>query len=199
MSETEEIVFSIIVPVFHGGNCLHDLLKSLHELDFPSNKFELIVSGVMGDEKSRKIVETEMSAAKFDIHYIGCVNFKKAVQLNSACTEAKDRFLFFVDDDCILVPDCLKKLEEVIQRETDIGVVGGRDELEVSDSAFELALDCILNSFLGTGGMRKKKGVSVGQHIGVVYGFVRGEPEDFVHFVRVGDEGGRLQLGEPAP
>ena len=126
---------------------MRDLLKSLHELDFPSDKIELNIAGSVDDKKFRKIVETETAAAKFDIHYTGCVNSKKAVQLNAACAEARGRFLFFVDDDCVLVLDCLKKSEEVIRRETDIGVIGGRDELEVSDSAFELALDCILNSF----------------------------------------------------
>ena len=192
ISETNKIKFSIIVPVYHGGKFLRGLLQSLHVLDYPANKFEVIVAGEEGDQKSRDIVEAEMSQSKFHIVYINCLQTRKAVKLNAACTKAKGCFLFFVDDDCLLLPDCLTNLEKVIRNENNIGVIGGSDEIDATDSVFELALDCILNSFIGTGGLRKKTGLKIGKYYPRLWNMT--VPIDAIVEMGVDKENGRLQV-----
>jgi glycosyltransferase involved in cell wall biosynthesis len=192
ISEDHQIVFSVIVPVYHGGNFLRDLLHSIHKLNFPLKQFEVIVAGDESDVKSRKIVEAETRDKKFNIAYIESSKSGKAAKLNATCTQARGRFLFFIDDDCILLPNCLKSLERVIQRETNIGVIGGTDELEESDSTFELALDCILNSFVGTGGLRKKTGVKVGEYYPRLWNMT--VPMDVITNMNLKNENGRLQI-----
>jgi len=192
MSEVHEIEFSVIIPVFHGGDFLRDLLQSLYKLDYPLNKYEVIVVGAASDVRSRKIVEKEISHNKFNITYISCSKSRKAVKLNSACTLAKGRFLFFVDDDCILLPNCLKNLGKVIKEKNDIGVIGGSDELEASDSVFELALDCILNSFMGTGGLRKNAGVKVGKYYPKLWNMT--VSKDVIANMSLDKKNGRLQV-----
>jgi hypothetical protein len=43
----------------------------------------------------------------------------------------------------------------VIAREPGVGIIGGMDEIETDGSAFDLALDHVLQSFLGSGGLRR--------------------------------------------
>lgn len=143
---------------------MRDLLKSLYDLDFSLSKFEVLVIGGSSDAESRKIVENEISHNNLNIAYLSCTKSRKSVLLNFACSQAKGRFLFFVDDDCVLIPDCLKKLSKVIEHETNIGVIGGSDQLSEAGSFFELALDCILNSFIGTGGLRKETDTRIGKY-----------------------------------
>lgn len=192
MSEAREIEFSVIIPVFHGGNFLRELLQSLYKLDYPLNKYEVIVAGAENDVRSRKIVENEISHNKLNITYTSCPKSRKAVKLNSACTVANGRFLFFVDDDCILLSNCLKNLEKIIQNNNNIGVIGGSDELGTSDSVFELALDCILNSFMGTGGLRRNAGVKVGKYYPKLWNMT--VSKDVIASISLDKKNGRLQV-----
>jgi GT2 family glycosyltransferase len=133
---SSDLHFSIILPVCHGGELLRAAMDSIRKLDYPPEQFEVIVKD-----------ETNRSAA-----------------LNAACGEARGKWLAFADDDCVLWPDWLKALRAVTEREPDAGMIGGVDELVTDGSAFDLALDSVLNSFWGTGGLRRGAGVRAGRY-----------------------------------
>lgn len=156
--------FSIILPLCHNISFLRSALKSLRQINFPSDCFEVLVSGGNDDDESRKIVVNELSTVEYDLKYIGSNSSKRSRRLNAACAIASGSVLVFSDDDCIFLPDWLQKIKEVIQREQNIGIIGGKDELECDVSAFDLALDYVLNSFLGTGGLRQGANLSVGKY-----------------------------------
>jgi len=156
----ENIEFTIILPVYHGGNLLTDTIKSLHKLDFPADQFEVLVSGHEHDETARNIVDTEACEAKFHLKYICSNSKRRSVELNKACNAARGNILYFTDDDSMLFSETLKNLKAIFQSDPDIAVVGGPDILEHKGEAFDLALDYVLNSFLGTGGVRKPGGMS---------------------------------------
>src|SRR5262249_55915150 len=44
-----------------------------------------------------------------------------------------------------------------------------------------------------------QESISVRQHVRMVHGLVNSEPEDFVHFGRIGRDDSRFEFGEPAP
>jgi cellulose synthase/poly-beta-1,6-N-acetylglucosamine synthase-like glycosyltransferase len=134
------------------------------QINFPSDKFEVLVIGSDDDDESREIVENEACTVEYDLKYIGSNSSIRSRRLNAACAMAHGSVLVFSDDDCIFLSDWLKKLNEVLQRESNIGIVGGKDELQHNGSAFDIALDCVLNSFLGTGGIRSGHGRSVGKY-----------------------------------
>jgi len=151
----ENLDFTIILPVYHGGNLLTDTIKSLMKLDYPPEKFEVLVSGHDHDDIARNIVTAGGADAGFHIEYIGGKSKRRSVELNKACHAARGDILYFTDDDSMLYPESLKNLKAIFQSDPDIAVVGGPDILEHKGEAFDLALDYVLNSFLGTGGVRK--------------------------------------------
>lgn len=156
--------FSIILPVCHGGSFLRNALISLHDLAYPPNSFEVLVAADENDRISRKTVESESADVGYDIHYVAAPSSNRSAKLNSACSVARGRVLVFADDDCMFFPDWLQKIHNAFEREPDAGVVGGLDELMKSGSAFDLGLDYVLNSFLGTGGVRRGSGFRVGKY-----------------------------------
>jgi glycosyltransferase involved in cell wall biosynthesis len=160
----KKLEFSIILPLCHNISFLRSALKSLRQMNFPSNLFEVLVVGGDDDDESRKIVENEVGTVRYDLKYINSNDTNRSRRLNAACAMARGNVLVFSDDDCIFLPDWLQRIKEVIQREQNLGIIGGKDELEHDVSAFSIALDYVLNSFLGTGGMRSGTGRSVGRY-----------------------------------
>jgi GT2 family glycosyltransferase len=156
--------FSVIITVFHESPFLREILASTRQLDLPSDSLEFVVVGAEDNEEARHLVEVESSAAEISFRYIGCASSNRSKWLNVACADAQGNILVFTEDDCVLMPDWLQKLWEVFQREANVGAVGGVDELEHGGSTFDLALDWVLNSFVGTGGLRRKYGSRIGHY-----------------------------------
>ena len=159
-----ELEFTVILPVCHGGVSLVKALNSLSQVEYPTDSFEVIVAGTLDDEESKNTVEAESARSTLDIKYIGCSDRKRVRALNGACLAARGRILVFADDDCIFRKKWLEKFSEIFSREDNIGIVGGKDELESKNSAFDLALDITLNSFFGTGGLRRGAGPRAGKY-----------------------------------
>jgi cellulose synthase/poly-beta-1,6-N-acetylglucosamine synthase-like glycosyltransferase len=159
-----KLEFTIILPVWHGGDFLKNALCSLQHLDFPPDRFEVIVAGAQDDHSSQQMMQTFASESAFETKFVGCSESHRAKMLNAACRAAKGKVLVFTDDDCVLREGWLKSLHEVILREPELGIVGGQDELESSNSAFALALNYVLQSFIGTGGIRRGSGLRTGTY-----------------------------------
>jgi len=160
----KEIKFSVIFPICHGGVFLRNALKSLGRLDFPRKRFEVLFTGPDHDQELRHIVNSESANMNINLNYIGVNQSNRSAQLNAAISEARGQILAFADDDCILPPDWLHKLGDVFERESNIGVVGGQDQLGTNEPPFNVALNHVLNSFMGTGGLRRVQGLSVGKY-----------------------------------
>ncbi len=158
-----EIKFSVIMPICHGGKFLENALISLAKLEFPRERFEVLCAGPDNDQELRHIFETASANKKIDLHFIPVVQSNRSAQLNGAISQARGNILVFTDDDCIFPSDWLDKLANVFERESNIGVVGGLDCTGTEEPPLNRALDYVLNSFLGTGGLRRQ-GSSVGKY-----------------------------------
>ncbi len=99
-----------------------------------------------------------------NLKYIGVVRSNRSAQLNAAISQARGHILVFADDDCTFLPDWLHRLGNVFEHENNIGVVGGLDRAGTNEPAFNVALDYVLNSFAGTGGLRRSQGPRVGKY-----------------------------------
>ena len=157
-----EIKFSIILPICHGGIFLKNALISLGKLEFPRERFEVLFTGPANDEQLRHTVESE--STNIDVRYIGVLQSRRSAQLNAGISQVRGDILVFADDDCTFPADWLHKADRLIAHETNIGVVGGRDCAGTNEPAFSIALDQVLNSFLGTGGLRRHQGPRVGKY-----------------------------------
>ena len=160
----DELEFSVILPVCHGGGFLRKSLASLRGLDFPPDRFEVLVVGADGDSESYDAAAGEAASAALAISYIACGSTNRSARLNAACAAARGRFLAFADDDCVFLPEWLRRLSAVLHTTGDIGIAGGCDEIVHGGSAFAVALDRVFNTFIGSGGIRRGAGVRVGKY-----------------------------------
>ncbi|MFA9453116.1 MAG: glycosyltransferase family 2 protein [Candidatus Aminicenantaceae bacterium] len=143
--------FTVILPVCHSGQFLQEALRSLKELDFPGEGFEVLVGGNRDDEESQRIVAEEAGYAAVSIRYVPSPFEHKAALLNAACREARGQYWIFTDDDCRFFPDWLERYEEALVVDPLTGMVGGPDVLEEGASGFDRALDYVLHSPLVRG------------------------------------------------
>jgi GT2 family glycosyltransferase len=148
---TQDILFSVILPVYHSGHFLRQALRSLKGLTYPAEGFEVLVGGGEDDADSRGITTEENESALIAIRYIPSPSETKAGFLNSACRSAQGRYLVFTDDDCRFLPDWLERYESAFAQDPEIGMIGGPDVLEDQASGFDRALDYVLRSPLVTG------------------------------------------------
>jgi len=165
------LVFSIILPVVHGGAHLEDALRSLDDMEFDAARFEVLVAGPNSDYGSRAVMERMDRESSKCFLYIPVGSGRISRLLNAACRSARGDYWVFVDDDCEFPPDGLKILENIIQRENTFGILGGQDRLK-GGSAFDGALDIVLNSFLGTGGLRRGRGIRGGKYFPKLWNMV---------------------------
>ncbi|MCG3179851.1 MAG: hypothetical protein BIFFINMI_02197 [Phycisphaerae bacterium] len=149
---------SLIVPIYHSGPMLREMLASARAQTDNSARLELLVAGPADDEASRRIVADEAAVAGFPIRYVPAPCARRAALLNAACAQARGRLFAFVDDDVVLVPGWLDKLTDLFRADPDLGIVGGPDRLADRPRALDVAFDCILHSLLGSGGARSGRG-----------------------------------------
>jgi hypothetical protein len=62
-----DIEYSIILPICHAGELLCGALTSLLNMDFPPERFEVLVAGLNHDTQSRKIVQAVEKIAALDV------------------------------------------------------------------------------------------------------------------------------------
>jgi GT2 family glycosyltransferase len=116
---------SLIIPVKPGYEPL--ALQNLKVLDWPANRFELLI--VEGTNPSR--------------------------QRNEAARQAKGAIVYFLDDDSLVVTDALQRLTRHFD-DPHVIVVGGPSLTPASDTFLQRAIGVVLSSLLGAGGARNR-------------------------------------------
>jgi glycosyltransferase involved in cell wall biosynthesis len=115
--------WTIIVPTYERPDRLRDCLASLSRLTYPCDRFEVIVV----DDGSRTS-PTEVVAswrAQLQIRLVAQEHAGPAAARNKGAEAARGTFLAFTDDDCLVTPDWLDRLETRL-RESPWTAVGGR-------------------------------------------------------------------------
>jgi GT2 family glycosyltransferase len=151
--------YSVILPVCHGGEFLKQALVSLNNVSSPTGGHEVLV---VGDKKAiNKISVYGCDQAKLRIVES---QGKRSEILNAACAAARGSVWVFADDDCVFPSDWLINVEKSLNENPEALVIGGTDSLAAGASGFDLALDVVLNSFLGTGGTRTDQRMKCGEY-----------------------------------
>jgi glycosyltransferase involved in cell wall biosynthesis len=132
----EQPFFSIIVPTFNRPGQLTTCLQALTRLDYPRDRFEVIVV----DDGSESPAEAVISSLcnRLDITLITQAHSGPAIARNKGATHAKGQLLAFTDDDCIPTPNWLKALA-VRFGETPDHVIGGRTLNVLLDNLYSTA------------------------------------------------------------
>jgi GT2 family glycosyltransferase len=115
--------FSIIIPTYNRPAQLKTCLEAISYLDYPSDRFEVIVV----DDGSQTLVETVVPPFReqFDLTLLTQPNSGPAVARNTGARRAKGKFLAFTDDDCAPAASWLKKLAARFAT-TSRHAIGGR-------------------------------------------------------------------------
>jgi hypothetical protein len=150
--------FSVIIPVCHGGEFLDRTLASLACVEAPQGGFEVIIAGAK-QTINDVVGESDMIGWQF----LECCG-NRSQSLNTACAVAQGKFWVFSDDDCVFPSGWLMNIERALTDFPDASVLGGSDVLVAEADDFDLALDVVLNSWVGTGGTRANRFFKAGRY-----------------------------------
>jgi GT2 family glycosyltransferase len=160
-------LFVIIIPVAHSIRDLRRCLASLATLDYRKDRFQVVLVDcrvVDGMEdflhKGLSGYGVRVSALSLPVGPSGGKDWFIERRINEARNYAMQKVqgvcYVFTEDDCTFEPDWLQKFEHALSDE--VGILGGPDILPQGMGLFPRALDCVLNSYLGTAGMRRGDG-----------------------------------------
>lgn len=151
--------YSVILPVYHGGEFLARAVESLTNINSPPGGFEVIVAGKK--EMMNFIPDFDFAGRGWHTIYR---SGNRSEILNAACISAKGEVWVFMDDDCFCPSDWLINIEKSLLENPHAFVLGGSDCLATGASGFDLSLDVVLNSWMGTGGTRSNRRMKLGDY-----------------------------------
>ena len=159
--------FVIVIVVNHSLEDLTLCLSSLDQLAYPKESFHVVLvdcravpglekvgAGLAGhDFQSTFIVLPERPPTKLE-----WIQDRRANEArNAAVRKVPGRYYVFTEDDCSFEPGWLHKYEAALA--DGVGAYGGIDILPDGMGWFSKALDCVINSFIGTAGTKRGDGM----------------------------------------
>ena len=137
----ERPFFSIIIPTYNRPAQLTQCLQSLAHLDYPRDRFEVIIV----DDGSETPAETVVSpfSNQLSVMLIVQTHSGPAIARNKGAAHAKGEFLAFTDDDCTPAPDWLKTLAARFTETPDI-MIGGQTLNVLVNNPYSTASDLLI-------------------------------------------------------
>jgi GT2 family glycosyltransferase len=105
----EPLTFSIIVPTYQRPGPLANCLGAVAGLDYPRQRFEVIVVDDGGDPPAELIAARWR--AQLPLTLLRVPHAGAAAARNAGVARAQGRFLAFIDDDCMPASDWLRCLD----------------------------------------------------------------------------------------
>jgi len=127
--------FSIIVPVFHEGNRINDLIDHLNSLD-SKESFEIIVVDGARERDTLKAIQSNRVIKIFS-------EKGRAKQMNAGASIAKGEILIFLHADTELPTHALRKIESVIEKR---GYAAGAFDLGIQSNKLMFKVIAFLGS-----------------------------------------------------
>lgn len=144
--EREQPFFSIVIPTYNRPERLATCLQSLARLDYPRERFEVILV----DDGSEMPVESAVEQVQSQLHImlLKQPNAGPAKARNTGAFRAKGEFLAFTDDDCTPAPDWLTTLAARFAKSPDC-IIGGRTVNALSDNLYSTATQVLTDYLYG--------------------------------------------------
>ena len=149
--------YSIIIPSFNRADELSDLLDSFGKIDFPKERFEVIVSDDGSTDDTEDLVNEKIAENKFELYYISQQNQGPGAARNAGMKEAQGDFFIFIDSDVTMPANWLTNIDRTVSKE-QADAFGGPDTYRDDFPALLKAINYSMTSFITTGGLRGKKG-----------------------------------------
>ena len=146
------MMFSIIVPVYNRPDEVRELMASLAcQTD---RGFEAVI--VEDGSTIPCKAEAEAYAPAVALQYFYKDNEGRSPARNFGMDHARGDYFIFVDSDCILPPDYIKRLRNALAEKWR-DCFGGPDDAHESFTDTQKAINFAMTSFLTTGGIRGGK------------------------------------------
>ncbi|MCS6859684.1 MAG: glycosyltransferase [Abditibacteriales bacterium] len=135
-------LFSIIIPTYARPKPLSACLESLAHLDYPRDRFEVIVV----DDGSEVPLQPVVSAfqSRFNLTLLKQANAGPATARNTGAAQAQGEFLAFTDDDCTPAADWLQALAARVAASPDC-MIGGRTLNALPDNPYSTASQWLID------------------------------------------------------
>jgi glycosyltransferase involved in cell wall biosynthesis len=138
----KKYLFSIIIPTYNRPERLQACLESLSRLDYPRDRFEVII---VDDGSSMSLAEIVAPfQAQFAIELIRQANAGPAAARNHGSERARGQFLAFTDDDCQPDPNWLTALARGFTEFPD-ALLGGHTVNQLTANIYAAASQLLLD------------------------------------------------------
>ena len=151
MKKAEEILFSIIVPVYNRREEVADLLRSLEAQT--DKGFEIIL---VEDGSTQLSLPDGKGPEGLRLKYYKKSNEGRSIARNYGMAGADGDYFVFVDSDCILPPAYIETLRRSL-KDNPVDCFGGPDAAHDSFTDTQKAINYAMTAFLTTGGIRGGK------------------------------------------
>ena len=122
-----QVKLSIVVPIYNVEQYIAPCLDSLYQQDIPESEYEVICVNDASPDGSREIVKEYQTKHKNLILVEHEKNMKLGAARNTGRRIAQGEYIWNVDSDDLIVPNCLKKMLEICDRdELDVLMFGVR-------------------------------------------------------------------------
>ena len=163
MSDKKYNYYSIIIPSFNRADEIDILIDSLMQLDFPVERFEVIIADDGSKDETESVVCDYQKKTKFRLHYFSQQNQGPGAARNLGMSKAKGDFFVFVDSDVSVPSHWLTNIDTALNREK-ADAFGGPDTFRDDFPALLKAINYSMTSFITTGGLRGKKGKKLAKY-----------------------------------
>ncbi len=125
---------SIVIPVRNSEAILGECLRSLKKLDYPPDRYEIIIADSVSTDRTREI------ARDYGARVVSTEKRSVCAGRNVGFSTAKGELVAFSDADCVMAPDWLKNAVKYFADERVAGI-GGPNLVPGDDPPFSQAVD----------------------------------------------------------
>jgi GT2 family glycosyltransferase len=141
--EPESPLFSIVVPTYARPKPLAACLDALARLDYPRDRFEVIVVDDGSPAPPKALVASFRD--RLNVTLLTPRHAGPAAARNTGAAHARGRVLAFTDDDCMPEPDWLQRLDAAFQESPNC-MIGGRTVNRLTANPYSTASQVIVDA-----------------------------------------------------
>ena len=135
--------FSIVVPTCNRPTQLRECLRSLSYIDFPADRYEVIIVDDGSEQPMDNVVEPFLD--QMNVTLLRCHNSGPGAARNAGAKEATGTFLAFTDDDCEPDAKWLQAMECHVHKNPET-MVGGRTTNGLRQNSYAATSQIIVNA-----------------------------------------------------
>ncbi|OGT07451.1 MAG: hypothetical protein A2103_04240 [Gammaproteobacteria bacterium GWF2_41_13] len=184
MEVKQQLEASVIIATYNRSAGLARALRSLNELDYPRDQWEIIVVDSSSNDDTKHAAEAARNSTGLNVKYVKEERLSFTVARHTGAAAAESDILLYIDDDVTVEPGWMRAVVECFRSDPNVGMVGGpvRPIFEVQPPEWVLKMDGIWLSLYDLGSETQEAG-AVGPNLCVrksVLNKVGGFPADAI-------------------